>query len=158
MLRKACYHFPTKFNHHFSAKDRCVDQCIWTAEAPCFGWRKWPYTVHSQSPLCFFFVGSIAEPKVNSWSEVTLWQLCQYWWLSLMWPSNFSWCVHSHGFWFLQVWCLTVFASTGQCVLLKFGLQDTLSYKVLKNMCNTVNVVRSFIFFTGQTFNNHNKR
>ena len=64
--RQACYYFPTKFKHRFHAKDRCVDQCIWIAEAPCFGSRKWACIVHGQSTLCLFFVGSIAEPKVNS--------------------------------------------------------------------------------------------
>ena len=38
--RQACYHFPTKFRPWFSAKDRCVDQCIKNTEAPCFGWSK----------------------------------------------------------------------------------------------------------------------
>ena len=51
----------------------------------------------------------------------------------------FSYFVHSHGFRFLEVWCLTVFASSGHHVLLKSGLQDTLSFKLLKKMCNTVN-------------------
>ena len=31
--------------------------------------------VHDQSALCFFFVGSVAEPVVNSWSEATLCEL-----------------------------------------------------------------------------------
>ena len=39
---------------------------------------------------------------------------------------NFSCFVHNHGFCFLQVWCPTVFASSGHRVLLNFGLQDTL--------------------------------
>ena len=35
---------------------------------------------------------------------------------------NFSCFVHNHGSCFLRVWCPTVFASSGHCVLLKFGL------------------------------------
>ena len=50
---------------------------------------------------------------------------------------NFSCFGHNHGFCFLQVWRPTVFASTKRCVLLKFGLQDTLSYKVIKT-CATL--------------------
>ena len=50
---------------------------------------------------------------------------------------SFSWFVHNHGFCFLQVWCPTVFVSSGRRVLFKFGPQDNLSYKVLKKMCNT---------------------
>ena len=49
---------------------------------------------------------------------------------------NFSCFLHNSQFCFLQVWCPTgptVFASSGHCVLLKFGLQDTLSHKVIKN-------------------------
>ena len=45
---------------------------------------------------------------------------------------NFYFFLHNRGFCFLQVWCPTGFASLGQRVLLKFGLQDTLSYKVMK--------------------------
>ena len=47
---------------------------------------------------------------------------------------NFSCFIHNHIYCFLQVWCPVVFASSGQCILLKFGLQDTLSFKVLKNV------------------------
>ena len=50
---------------------------------------------------------------------------------------NFSCLVHNHGFCFLKVWCPTVYASSGHSVLLTFGLQDTLSHKVIKKMCNT---------------------
>ena len=50
---------------------------------------------------------------------------------------NFSCFVHNHEFCFLQVWCPAVFASSGHRVLLKLGLQDTLSYKVLKK-CATL--------------------
>ena len=85
---QACCHFPTKFKPQFIAKDIRLDQCIRTAETPCFGWIKWPCTVHSQSTLCFFFIGSIAEPKVNSWSEATLRQLFQDW-LLVMWALTF---------------------------------------------------------------------
>ena len=67
--------------------DGRVDQCSRTSEAPCSGWSKWPCIVHGQSALCFLFVGSIAEPKVNSWSEATLRQLFQDW-LSMMWTST----------------------------------------------------------------------
>ena len=87
--------------------------------------------VHSQSALYFFFVGSIAELKVNSWSKGTLQQLFQDW-LSVMWTSNFSSSINNHGFCFLQAWCPTVFTSSGHHVLLKFGPQDILSNKVLK--------------------------
>ena len=38
--RQACDYFPTRFKPQFSAKDRCVDQCIRTTESPCFGWSK----------------------------------------------------------------------------------------------------------------------
>ena len=47
---------------------------------------------------------------------------------------TFSCFVHKHRFCFLRVWCSTDFASSGHPVLLKFGLQDTLSLKVLKNV------------------------
>ena len=50
---------------------------------------------------------------------------------------NFSCFVHNHRFCFLQVSCLTVFALSGHRVLFKFGLQDTLSYNVLKK-CATL--------------------
>ena len=51
---------------------------------------------------------------------------------------NFSCFVPNQGFSFFggQVWFPTVFASSGHCVLLKFGLQDTLSYKVLRKIFN----------------------
>ena len=49
---QACY-FPTKFKPWFSTKDRCVDQCIRTAKAPCSGGSKWPFIVYHQSTLCF---------------------------------------------------------------------------------------------------------
>ena len=45
---------------------------------------------------------------------------------------NFSCFVHHHVFCFLQVWCPAVFASLGLLVILKFDLQDTVSYKVIK--------------------------
>ena len=48
--------------------------------------------------------------------------------MSVMWTSTF------HRLCFLQVWCPVVFALSSHCVLLRFGLQDTLSYKVLKNV------------------------
>ena len=116
--RQICYHFPTKFKPQPRAKDRCFDQCIWTAEAPCFGWSEWPCTVHGQSAVWFFFVGFVAELKVNSWSEATLQQLFQDWFVSDV-NFNFSCFVHSHEFCFLQVWCHTVFASSRHRVLLK---------------------------------------
>ena len=40
-------------------------------------------------------------------------------------------------FFFLPIWYPIVFASSGHYALSQFGLQDTLSYKVLKKMCNT---------------------
>ena len=81
---QARYYFPTKLKPRLSARDRRVDQCIQTWEAPRFGWSKWPCIVQCQRALCFFFVGCVAEPKVNSWSEATLRQLFQDW-LSVMW-------------------------------------------------------------------------
>ena len=45
---------------------------------------------------------------------------------------NFSCFVHNHRFCFLPVWCPTVFESSRHSVLLKFGLQDTLSYEVIE--------------------------
>ena len=87
---QACYYYLlTKLKPWFSTKDRrveSVDQCIWT-QAPWTGWHKWPCIVHGQSALCFFSEGSIAEPKVSSWYEATLWQLFQDW-LSVMWTST----------------------------------------------------------------------
>ena len=53
-----------------------------------FGWSKWPCIAHGHSASCFFFIGSIAEPKVNLWSEATLRQLSQDW-LSVIWTSTF---------------------------------------------------------------------
>ena len=50
---------------------------------------------------------------------------------------NFSSIVHKRKFVFLQVWCPTVFESPGHRVLLKFCLQDTLSYTVFKK-CATL--------------------
>ena len=47
---------------------------------------------------------------------------------------NFSSFVHNHGFCFLQVWCPTVFVSSGHRVLLNVGLWDTLFYYVLKKL------------------------
>ena len=44
---------------------------------------------------------------------------------------NFSCSVHNHRFCFLEVWCPTVFVSLRH-VLSKFGIQDTLSCKVIK--------------------------
>ena len=55
---------------------------------------------------------------------------------------NFSCFVHNSGFCFLQVWCPTVFVSSGHHVLLNFGIQDTLSYNVLKQ-CATLSNKRS---------------
>ena len=50
---------------------------------------------------------------------------------------NYFCCVHNHRFCLLQVWCPTVFASSVHCVFLKFGLQDILFFKVLKE-CATL--------------------
>ena len=46
---------------------------------------------------------------------------------------NFSCFIHNHGLCVLHVWHPIVFASSGHVVQLKFGLQDTLSYKVPTN-------------------------
>ena len=86
---------------------------------------------HSQRALCFFFVGSEAEPKVNSWSEATLPQLFQDW-LSVTWTTAFPVSFKTMDFVFCKSGVLLFFASLGHCVLLKFGLQDTLSYRVIK--------------------------
>ena len=54
-------------------------------------------------------------------------------WLSVMWTSTFSCFVDNHGFCFLRKsWCPNDLTSSGQHVLLKSGLQDSLSYKLLK--------------------------
>ena len=34
--------FPTKFKPQVSAEYKCVNKCIWSAGAPCFGWSKQP--------------------------------------------------------------------------------------------------------------------
>ncbi len=89
--------------------------------------------VHGQSASCF--VGSCkAEPEVISWSETTLWQLFQYW-LSVISTSTFHVLFTTTDF----IWCPLVFASSEHLVLLKFGLQDTLSYKMLQK-CATLPV------------------
>ena len=106
----------------FTAKHRQVDKCIRTTGTPCFGWSKWPCVVHGQRTLSCF-VGFIAELKVASWLETTLRQLFKDW-LSVMWTST------SHLlFTSLVSYC---FVSSGHHVLLKFGLQDTLSNKMEK--------------------------
>ena len=87
--------------------------------------------MHGQRALCF--VGFIAELKVTSdqkplhsscsrtdWRAVVSTSTCHV----LFTTTFFSWR--------LQVWCLTGFASSEYHVLLKFGLQDTLSYQELK--------------------------
>ena len=51
---------------------------------------------------------------------------------------NFSYFVHNHGRCFLQVWRLTIFASSGFGVLSKFGLQYTLSYEKVLKKCATL--------------------
>ena len=91
--------------------------------------------MHGQSSSCFllylFFVGLIAEPKskfmVRSHFTAAVPGL-----IASDVNFNFSCFVHNHGFCLLQVRCRTAFASSGYHVLLKFGLQDTLSHKVLK--------------------------
>ena len=55
---------------------------------------------------------------------------------------NFSSFVHKHRFCFRHVRCPTVFASSKHHVLLKFGLQDTLSCKVLEK-CATLEQKKS---------------
>ena len=56
---------------------------------------------------------------------------------------NFSCFVHNHRLCFLQVWCPTVSALLGHHVILRFDLHYTLSYKVIKKMCNAVGVTQS---------------
>ena len=116
--------------HHYTSSMSSVAHFHWSQVVH-------PVQVHCQS-ACFFFVGSTAEQKVNLWSVRHHFTAA----VSGLTVSdvnfNFSFFGHNHGFCFLQVWCPTVFASSGQYVLLKFGPQDTLSYKVLKHKCNTV--------------------
>ena len=74
-------------------------QTCWPVHLNCrgtmfFDWSKWPCVVHGQSAWSFFFVGSIVELKVNSWSEATLQQVFQDW-VSVMWTSTF---VHNRRF------------------------------------------------------------
>ena len=146
--RQACWYFPTKFKPRFSAKDRRVDQCIWTAESPCFGWKKVAMyrQVKARYALFFssFFVGSLAEPKVNSWSDATLRQLFQDW-LSVMWTLTFTVLFTTMDFVFFKSGVLLFFASSGYHVLLQFGLQDTLSWDVIKTSATLVKwVFRGF--------------
>ena len=95
-------------------------QTCWQVHLDCrgtrFGWSKWPCIVHVQSALSFFFVGSLAERKVNSWSEATLWQLSQDW-SSMMWTLTFPILFTTTGF---------VFCKSG--VLLFLHHRDTVSY------------------------------
>ena len=58
---------------------------------------------------------------------------------------NFSCFVHNNRFCFLQVWCSTAFASSGHNVLLKLGLQDTVSYKVTKN-CAALKTTHTYTY------------
>ena len=67
--KPSCYCFSTKLKPQDSAKQKCW-ACIRIAEAPCFGWSKRPYMVHSQHALCF--VAFTTAPKASSWSETTL--------------------------------------------------------------------------------------
>ena len=101
-----------------------------SAETPCFGWSGHVYCM-VKSALCFFFVGSIAETEnkfmIRSHFTAAAPGLSQ--WCELQLFLFYS--IHNHWFCFLQVWC-PVFASLGHRILLKFGLQDTLLYKVLK--------------------------
>ena len=128
---QTCCYFPTKFKPRFSVKDRRVDQCIWTAEAPRYGWSKWPCVVHSQSVIMLFL------RRLYSWTE-SKFMIRSH--VAAAVPGltdsdvnfNFSCSVHSYGFCFLQVWCPAIFPSWGHRVLLKFCLQDTLSYKVME--------------------------
>ena len=123
-----------KFKPQFSAKDRCVDQYIWTAEAPCFGWGKWPCIYSAKSKHIMLFLC-----RLFSWTEITIRShftaavlrlidsyvnfdfSCS---LSVMWTSPFP------VLFTMKVWCPTVFASLEHHVLLKFGLQNTLSYSI----------------------------
>ena len=75
--------------------------------------------VHSQGTWCFFFVGSIAELKVKSWSEATWGGLRQLLldWLSVMWTSTFPVLLTTTDF---------VFCKSG--VLLFLHHQCTVSY------------------------------
>ena len=109
---QACYYFPTKFKPRFGTKDECVEQGIWTTEF----WLKWPCLMRSHCTLCFFFVGCVAEPKLNSWSGATVQQLFQDW-LSVMWTSTFPVSFTTTDF---------VFCKSG--VLLFLHHQDTMSY------------------------------
>ena len=66
-----------------------------------------------------------ANPKVNSWSETTLWQPFKVW-LLVMWTSTFHVLFITMDF----VFCksdVTVFAPEGYHIISKFGFQDILS-------------------------------
>ena len=99
--------FLTKFKPQVSTKNRRVDKFVWTAGVPCFGWSKWPCMLHSQSASCF--VGFLCDKTPLYGSQGLIFSDVNF---------NFSYFVHSRGFCFLQVWCPTVLASSGQHVLL----------------------------------------
>ena len=56
----------------------------------------------------------------------------EFFWVFFVCLFVWGFFAHSHGSCFLQVWCPIVFVSSGHLVLLKIGLQDTLSYKMLQ--------------------------
>ena len=92
------------------------------------------HVLHSESALCF--VGIIAEPRVNSWSETSLQQLFQS--EISQWTSKFHVLFTTMDFFSSRSGVL-LFLHDQDAVLtpIKFGLQDTLSCKVLKN-CATL--------------------
>ena len=123
------------FPNEIQTSVQCRRQTCWSAHPDHRGgtmfWLKWPFTVHGQSALCFFFVGCINKPTVNSWSEATFWHLFLDR-LSVMWTSTFTVLFISTDFVFCKSGFSAVFASSRHRVLLKVGIQDTLSYKEIK--------------------------
>ena len=114
------------FFHRIQAsgkRNRGVEMRFRTAGASCFGRSKPPRIVHGQSTLCFLHA-------YESWTE-TRFMIRNHSTAAVPGLTvsdvnfNFSCIVYNNGFRFLQVWCPTVFASSGHRVLLKSGLQDT---------------------------------
>ena len=110
---------------------QCVDQCMRTAEVPCFGWSSATMYCAQSKHITLFLckLYSWTESKVMIGSHFTAAVsgliVCDV-------NFNCSCFVQNHRFCFLQVRCPTVFASSGHCGLLKFGLQDTSPYKVIR--------------------------
>ena len=128
--------FSTEFKPQVRAKDRGVDKCIRTAWTPCFEWSKWPWSkcimlcrlynwTKSRFMIRNHFTAAVSGLIV---SDVNL---------------NFSCFVHNvQRILFsasLVSLCFCIIRTLFECVLSNFGLQDTLSYQVLKK-CATLTV------------------